>query len=155
MLSYDFSPLFRSAIGFDRVAKMMEDASRMDQAGHAYPPYNIAQTSEDAYRISLAVAGFAPDELSIETRENALHVSGSKAADGADVSYLHHGIATRDFQRTFRLADHVKVADARIDNGLLHVDLVRELPEAMRPRQVAIKTGLSEALLEDDKKKAA
>lgn len=144
MMTYDFSPLFRSAIGFDRVAKMLEDATRFDQSVPSYPPYNIEKVSEDAYRITLAVAGFGEDELTIETRENTLLVSGSKKADDKESSYLHRGIATRDFARSFRIADHVKVVDAFYDSGLLHIDLVRELPEAMKPRKIEIKSGKAE-----------
>jgi molecular chaperone IbpA len=139
MMTYDFSPLFRSAIGFDRIAKMLEDVA--DQSVPGYPPYNIEKLNDDAYRITLAVAGFGEDELSVETRENTLVISGSKKAEEKDLNYLHRGIATRDFVRSFRIADHVKVVDALYDNGLLHVELVRELPEAMKPRRIEVKAG--------------
>ncbi len=139
MMTYDFSPLFRSAIGFDRIAKMLEDVA--DQSVPGYPPYNIEKLNDDAYRITLAVAGFGEDELSVETRENTLLISGSKKADEKETNYLHRGIATRDFVRSFRIADHVKVVEAAFDNGLLHVELVRELPEAMKPRKIEVKSG--------------
>ncbi len=152
MMTYDFSPLFRSAIGFDRVAKMLEDAARVDQATTSYPPYNIEQLSDDGYRITLAVAGFAEDELTVESRENTLIISGSKKPEERESAYLHRGIATRDFVRSFRIADHVKVVDAAYDSGLLHVELVRELPEAMKPRKIGIKSGKATTLVDKAKK---
>ena len=152
MMTYDFSPLFRSAIGFDRVAKMLEDAARVDQSANGYPPYNIEKLNEDAYRITLAVAGFAEGELNVETRENTLIVSGSKKPEEKDASYLYRGIATRDFVRSFRIADHVKVTDAVYDSGLLHIELVRELPEAMKPRKIDIQSGKASSLVGKAKK---
>ena len=146
MLTYDFSPLFRSAVGFDRFARMAEDVMRVEQSMPTYPPYNIEKMGEDAFRVSIAVAGFDEDELSVETRENALVVSGSKAKTEGDVAFLHRGIASRDFQRTFRLADHVKAVNATFENGLLEVDLVRELPESMKPRTIEIHTAVKAKL---------
>jgi molecular chaperone IbpA len=140
MQTYDFSPLFRSSVGFDRVMRLVDDALRGEDRAPSYPPYNIEQTGEDAYRITMAVAGFSNDELSIETRENAITISGEKAPNG-EGKYLYRGIAQRGFNRTFRLADFVQVTGASLDNGLLHVDLKRELPEAMKPRKIAVTAG--------------
>ena len=138
---FDFSPLFRSTIGFDRMARLLDSATRVDSAAHAYPPYNIEKTGEDAYRLTMAVAGFAREEIDITVHENALTVTG-KAKNGEDSGrYLHRGIARRAFERRFSLADHIKVAGASLDNGMLHVDLVHELPEAMKPRKIEIGVG--------------
>jgi molecular chaperone IbpA len=138
MNTFDFSPLFRTMVGFDRLNQALESALHVDDTAVSYPPYNLEKTGEDAYRITMAVAGFGRDELSIETRENALMISGRK--DGADESrsYLHRGIAGRNFERRFQLADYVRVVDAHLADGLLHVDLVRELPETMKPRTIEI-----------------
>jgi len=135
---YDFSPLFRSTIGFDRLTRLVDSAARGDGAAASYPPYNIETTGEDSYRLTMAVAGFAQDELDITVHENTLVVTGKAqtAEDGG--SYLHRGIARRAFERRFSLADHIKVVGASLNNGLLHVDLVREVPEAMKPRTVSI-----------------
>ncbi|GAA5232247.1 Hsp20 family protein [Verticiella sediminum] len=132
----DFSPLFRSSIGFDRLLNALEAASRIE-ASDAWPPYDIAKTGENDYRITLAVAGFAQEELAITQEQNVLKVAGQKAGDDR-TEYLHHGIAGRAFQRRFELADHVRVEGARLQNGLLTIDLRRELPEAMKPRRIAI-----------------
>jgi len=137
MTSFDFSPLFRSAIGFDRLTDALESARRMDTNG--YPPYNIELTGEDQYRITMAVAGFSPDELDIEVREAKLRVSGRKAEESEERHYLYHGIANRSFERVYQLADHVRVEGAEVKDGLLHVDLVREIPEAMKPRRIEIR----------------
>lgn len=145
MNAFDFSPLFRTAIGFDRLANALETANRADAGG--YPPYNIELTGEDQYRITMAVAGFSADEIDIETRDNLLKVSGKKRADVADRRYLHHGIAKRDFERTYQLADYVRVDGAELKDGLLHVDLVREVPEAMKPRRIEIR-GQDDKLIE-------
>lgn len=147
MTTYDFTPLFRTAIGFDRLANALESANRADAGG--YPPYNIESTGEDKYRISLAVAGFSADELDLEVKENMLTVSGNKDSDVADRNYLHRGIATRDFQRSYQLADYVRVDGADLKDGLLHIDLVREIPEAMKPRRIAI-NGQDDKLIEGD-----
>ncbi|WP_159711807.1 Hsp20 family protein [Geminicoccus flavidas] len=132
----DFTPLFRSTIGFDRVFDLLDSASRL-QAIDNWPPYDIVKTGEDAYRISMAVAGFSKDELDLTQEPNLLVVSGSKPGQD-DGQYLHRGIAGRAFQRRFELADHVKVKAANLENGLLTIDLVRELPEAMKPRRIEI-----------------
>ena len=162
MRSYDFSPLYRSAVGFDRLARQLESAARSSQE-NGWPPYNIETTGENAYRIEIAVAGFSPDELNIEAKENSLTVTGKKAAnDDASVqkTYLHRGLAERDFERRFQLADYVVVKGADLSNGLLTIDLQRELPEALKPRRIEIATG--KALIEgqgasksDKAKKAA
>ena len=146
--AFDFSPLFRSTVGFDRLAHLLENASRFEPTN--WPPYNIEKTGEDAYRITMAVAGFAPDEIEVVAKPNLLTVSGQKAKSEEGVQYLHRGIATRSFRQTFELADYVKVADAKLDNGLLMIELVREVPEAMKPRRIEIKAG--EALGQDNRK---
>jgi molecular chaperone IbpA len=143
MRTYDFSPLYRSAVGFDRLARQLESAARSSQE-NGWPPYNIETTGENAYRIEIAVAGFSPDELNIEAKENLLTVTGKKAAnDDASVqkTYLHRGLAERDFERRFQLADYVVVKGADLSNGLLTIDLQRELPEALKPRRIEIATG--------------
>ncbi len=138
MRTYDLSPLFRSTVGFDRFAKLVDAASRVDEATTSYPPYNIEKTGDDTYRISMAVAGFAPSELEIVAQANALAVIGKSTRDDQATKYLHRGIAARAFERRFDLADYIRVASATIENGLLHIDLVREVPEAMKPRTVPI-----------------
>lgn len=138
MRNFDFSPLYRSAIGFDRVASMLDSLSRTDQAQPSYPPYNIELTGEDQYRISMAVAGFNRDELTIEINQNHLTVAGNKQPDTEQRTYLHQGIAARNFERRFQLADHVRVETATFENGLLHIELVREVPEAIKPRTIEI-----------------
>jgi molecular chaperone IbpA len=137
MRMMDLAPLSRSSIGFDRLFDMVENFARSDQAENNYPPYNIEKTGDDAYRITLAVAGFTPDELSITTQLNELIVAGRKA-EGSKGQYLYQGIAHRTFQRRFSLADYVKVAAASLDGGLLAIELVREVPEAMKPRRIEI-----------------
>ena len=140
MRSYDLSPLYRSTIGFDRLFSLLDQASGAENAVTSYPPYNIERTGENAYRLTLAVAGFSETELSIESRENALTIKGAKEAHnaGAAPEMLYQGIAARAFERRFQLADHVQVTGARLENGLLHVELAREIPEAQRPRQIPI-----------------
>ncbi len=138
MRSYDFAPLYRATVGFDRIADLMDRVLSSDVAQPTYPPYNIEKTAEDAYRISIAVAGFTPDELSVEVRDGLLHVAARKAADEAERSFLHRGIATRAFERRFALADHVRVTGAVHEHGMLHLDLVRETPEALKPRRIEI-----------------
>jgi len=152
--AFDFSPLFRSTVGFDRLPGLLETVSRLDEASLGYPPYNIEKLDEESYRITMAVAGFTEDDLSIETREHSLIVSGRQAPEEGEKTYLHHGIAARAFQRSFQIADHVKVTGARLANGLLHIDLVRELPEEMKPRQIRIETA-KPAKQVADKSKAA
>lgn len=138
MRTYDFSPLYRSSIGFDRIANMLDNVLTAEAGQNSYPPYNIEKTGDDAYRITVAVAGFTEDELNIEARDGQLVVSGKQATDEEERSYLHRGIATRAFERRFQLADHVTATGAVTENGLLHVDLVREVPEALKPRSIRI-----------------
>ena len=137
MVNFDFSPLYRSSVGFDHLFSMLDSARRIDQRGDSYPPYNIESTGEDAYRITMAVAGFDKSELNIEARENTLTISGVKNKDETK-NFLYQGIAERNFERRFQLADHVKVVSAKQHNGLRHVDLVREIPEAKKPRTIQI-----------------
>jgi molecular chaperone IbpA len=136
----NFSPLFRSTIGFDRVFDLLENASR-SQSFESWPPYDIVRTSDDSYRITMAVAGFSDAELSITHQPNLLIVAGNKPEEDGD--YLHRGIPGSSFERRFELADHVKVSEANLQNGLLTIVLVRELPEEMKPRKIAIKAGES------------
>ena len=154
MRTYDFTPLYRSAVGFDRLAGLLESAARTSQE-NGWPPYNIETTGENAYRIEIAVAGFKPDELNIEVKENLLTVTGRKTAyDDADGrNFLHRGLAERDFERRFQLADYVVVKTADLVNGLLSIDLERELPEALKPRRIEI--GGGSKLIEGKKGKAA
>jgi molecular chaperone IbpA len=139
MSHLDLRPLYRSSIGFDRLANILNNALDVD-TGTSYPPYNIEKTGDSEYRITLAVAGFSEDDLSIESRENKLIVTGSKSSgeDEDERQFLHRGIAERNFERKFQLADHVKVTDATIENGLLHIQLVHEVPEALKPRTITI-----------------
>jgi len=141
MRTFDLSPLFRSSVGFERMMSLLDATMRADEAGPSYPPYNIEKTGEDTYRITLAVAGFSAKELAIDLREDVLYVSGGKDEPQDEGSFLYKGIAARSFQRKFQLADHVKVEGANLENGLLHIDLARELPEAMKPRRIEIATG--------------
>ncbi len=138
MRSYDFSPLFRSSVGFDRLSRLMDSALRLDDAQLAYPPYNIEQSAEDSYRITMAVAGFTDSEITVTAQQNQLVVSGKPTKIEETKSYLHRGIAGRAFERRFELADHIRVSGAELANGLLHIDLKREVPEAMKPRTIAI-----------------
>ncbi|MCU0816271.1 MAG: Hsp20 family protein [Cypionkella sp.] len=138
MRSFDLAPLYRATVGFDRIADLMDRALSADVAQPTYPPYNIEKTAEDAYRISIAVAGFTPDELSVEVKDGALHVAARKAPEQGEKTYLHRGIATRAFERRFALADHVRVTGATHEHGMLHVDLIRETPEALKPRRIEI-----------------
>ena len=138
MRSFDLSPLFRSTVGFDRLSRLMDAAARLDDNAVSYPPYNIERTGDETYRISMAVAGFGEDDITITTQDNQLIIGGKLAKDEDDKSYLYRGIAGRAFERRFTLADHIRVSGASLVNGLLHVELVREVPEAMKPRQVKI-----------------
>ncbi len=139
MRSYDLSPLLRASIGFDRLANILDSAQRAEDSGPAYPPYNIEKLDENRYRISMAVAGFGESEIEITAKEQSLVVTGRKAkSEGAEPSFLYRGIAQRAFERRFDMADHIKVVGASLENGLLHIDLVRELPEAKKPRSIAI-----------------
>ncbi|MBR7801733.1 Hsp20 family protein [Undibacterium fentianense] len=137
MRNFDFSPLYRSAIGFDRLAQLMNEAQRTE-ATPSYPPYNIELVNEDQYRISMAVAGFDRTEIEIESERDLLKVVGRKTKPEIQGTFLHRGIASRDFEHSFRLADHVKVVAARLDNGLLNIELQREIPEAHKPRRILI-----------------
>ena len=137
MSTLDFSPLFRTAIGFDRMARLA-DAARSTSDGPSYPPYNIERTGEDAYVLTMAVAGFGPDDLEITAQDNVLAVSGKAPQAEQGRRYLHRGIAGRAFERRFALADHIQVHGADLRNGLLHVALRREVPEALKPRRIAI-----------------
>ena len=138
MRHLDFSPLYRSTVGFDRLFSMLDSAGN---EAPTYPPYNIERTGENAYRITMAVAGFKDDELSVEAKEHALTIKGEKAEEESDREILYRGIAARSFERRFQIAEHVRVNGASLENGLLHVDLVREIPEAMKPRKIEISTG--------------
>jgi molecular chaperone IbpA len=154
MTTIDFSPLFRSMIGFDRLASSLESAYRAEAGG--YPPYNIEVTGEDRYRITMAVAGFAEGDLDLQVKENILTVSATKKEDdeAAGRQYLYRGIATRSFERQFQLADYVRVEDARMKDGLLHIDLVREIPEAVKPRKIEIRAEGGGKLIEGQAKAA-
>lgn len=139
MRAFDLTPLFRTSVGFDRMARMM-DTLAQDSGVPSYPPYNIEKLDEDAYRITMAVAGFGEDDLTIEVKENQLRIAGRLAKEEEEVerSFLHRGIAERAFERRFNLADHIKIKAAALENGLLHVDLVREVPEEARARSIPI-----------------
>ena len=155
MRTLDLSPLYRSAVGFDRMAGLLDTLSQTEQRQPNYPPYNIETTGDDQYRISMAVAGFDQSELAIEVNRNQLTISGNKKVDeNSDRKYLHKGIAERNFDRHFQLADHVKVHSASLQNGLLHVDLVREIPEAAKPRNIAI-TVDSQSTIDDAQSRVA
>ncbi|GLQ35217.1 heat-shock protein IbpA [Amylibacter marinus] len=139
MRTYDFTPLFRSTVGFDRLVNLVDTALSAETGANTYPPYNIEKSSDDAYRISVAVAGFSEDELTIEMRDAQLVIAAKKAQSEDDkVTYLHRGIAARAFEKRFQLADHVRATGANVENGLLHIELVREVPEALKPRRIEI-----------------
>jgi molecular chaperone IbpA len=154
------NPLYRTLVGFDRIASLMDQAARLD-AAPGYPPFNVEQTAEDAFRIELAVAGFGQDDLSIEYKQNSLTVIGTRKPPEGQRNYLHRGIAERSFERRFGLADHVRVSGARLENGLLTIDLVRELPEVLKPRKIEIgspsrpKAKVVEATVANDETEAA
>jgi len=154
MRTFDLAPLYRSTVGFDRLFSLLDQVSGFEGAAPSYPPYNIERTGENTYRITVAVAGFTEPELSIEVKEGTLTIRGEKQAKQADQSgeVLYQGIAARAFERRFQLADHVEVKGAALESGLLHVDLVRELPEAMKPRSIPIGNGSAKVI---DAKKAA
>jgi molecular chaperone IbpA len=145
MRHYDLTPLYRSTIGFDRLGSLLDTLTNFEGDVPSYPPYNIERVGENEYRISMAVAGFGDKDLNIEVKENALSIRGEKNSEVEDTTFLHRGIASRSFERRFQLADHVVVKGASLENGLLHVDLVRELPEAMKPRTIAIQTKTEKA----------
>jgi len=149
MRTIDFSPLYRSVVGFDRLADLLDSATA-DGAATGYPPYNIERTDENAYRVEIAVAGFRPEELSIEVKENLLTVTGRKAANDEPRRFLHRGLAERNFERKFQLADYVVVTEAALADGLLSISLKRELPEALKPRRIEISIG-QPSLIEGEK----
>jgi molecular chaperone IbpA len=151
MTRIDFTPLYRTAIGFDRMTRLLESAFEADQAA-GYPPYNIEQYGEDKYRITMAVAGFDEDDLSVEVKEGVLTVSGKRDAHDEGATYLHHGIPAVSFTRTFQLAEYVDVVSANLSNGLLSIDLVRELPEEKKPRRIEIATSAPAKLAAKAKK---
>ncbi len=155
MRSFDLTPLFRHSVGFDRLDELFETAFRNASQENSYPPYNIAKTGEDTYRITLAVAGFGEDDLEIISKENLLTVRGKGAETDKDTAYLHRGIAKRAFEHRFQLADYVRVNGADLNNGLLDINLVRELPERMKPQQITIGSGTKAKVIEDKKTKAA
>lgn len=152
MRTIDFSPLYRSVVGFDRLAQQLETATADSASG--YPPYNIERTDENAYRIELAVAGFRSEELTVEVKENLLTVQGRKAANDEQRRFLHRGLAERDFERRFQLADYVVVTNAKLSDGLLAIELKRELPEALKPRRIDIVTPPAASTLIEGEKAA-
>lgn len=148
MRNPDLSPLFRYSVGFDQLDQLFESAFRNNAQENSYPPYNIVKRGDDTYRITLAVAGFSEDDLEVVTKENVLSVRGKGGESEPDVQYLHRGIARRAFDHRFQLADHVKVTGASLDNGLLDIELVREIPEAKKPQTIEIGTGGKRKVLE-------
>ncbi|MEQ9609020.1 MAG: Hsp20 family protein [Kiloniellaceae bacterium] len=154
MRSIDLSPLYRASVGFDRLFNTLDSVNRLEDSALSYPPYNIEKVSEDAYRIVMAVAGFSEEDLEITAKENSLVIAGRKdKPETAEVTFLHRGIANRAFERRFDLADHIRVSGAKLENGLLSVELVREIPEAKKPRTIAIASGEkagSEKVLENE-----
>ena len=153
MRNFDFSPLYRTTVGFDHLSSLLNAVSRGDANSNSYPPYNIELLDKDRYRITMAVSGFVENELELQSEKQTLTVKGSKAADKVERNYLHQGIAGRSFERKFQLADHVEVTGARLENGLLHIDLSREIPEAMKPKVIPI--GGKAKLIDADKRAAA
>ena len=153
MRSYDFAPLYRATVGFDQIADLMDRLTTAEPSTTNYPPYNIEKLADDAWRITIAVAGFTEAELGVEVRENALLVTAKKEADESPRTYLHRGIATRAFERRFTLADHVRVTGASHADGMLHIDLVKEVPEALKPRRIEIarSEGTAHKLVEGEK----
>jgi molecular chaperone IbpA len=151
MRTFDLSPLFRSTVGFDHLARMLDATTRLDEQAVAYPPYNIEKRGEDRYRITMAVAGFAEGDLTIATQDHTLVISGNASKDETAAQYLHHGIAGRSFERRFELADYIRPTGASLVNGLLHVELEREIPEALKPRSIPItaETKESTKIIED------
>ena len=148
MQAFDFSPLFRSTVGFDRLTRLLDSATRVDDSALSYPPYNIEQMGEDSYRIVMAVAGFGDSDLTLTQQGNSLLISGKHEKPAEEKKYLYRGIAGRAFERRFELADHIKVVGAKLTNGLLSVELAREVPEAMKPRSIKIGNGVESKVLE-------
>jgi len=153
MRTLDLSPLFRSSIGFDHLVSLLDSATQGNKNQTTYPPYNIEVVNEDRYRITMAVAGFKRDDIEITTEQNKLTIVGEQESD-QDANYLHHGIAARNFERSFQLADYVKVVDASLQDGLLHIELERELPETLKPRKIQINTLKQERLTNESEKVA-
>jgi len=151
MRHFDLTPLYRSTIGFDRLGSLFDTLGALEGDTPSYPPYNIERVGENEYRISMAVAGFSENDLAIEVKENTLSIRGEKQIETEETTYLHRGIAARSFERRFQLADYVLVKGANLENGLLHVDLVRELPEAMKPRTIPIATKADKPKVIDSK----
>jgi len=154
MRHLDFSPLFRSSIGYDHLVGMLDSASRAEHQQPSYPPYNIERLSDEAYRITMAVAGFTDSDISIISNQNMLTINGEQDTKGQH-EYLHRGIAARNFERKFQLADHVKVNGAKLENGLLHIELKKEIPESMKPRKIEINSVANDSLLSGQAEKAA
>ena len=149
MRNFDRAPLYRASVGFDRMADLMDRALSADSATQSYPPYNIEKTGEDTYRISIAVAGFTADDLNVELRDGSVIVSAKKAEEDDSRTFLHRGIATRAFERRFTLAEHIRVEGASHQDGMLHIELEREIPEALKPRRIAIASAESTARAKD------
>jgi len=155
MTTFDFSPLYRTSVGFDRLASLLSSATRLEQ-GNSYPPYNIKAEDENTYQITMAVAGFSREDLDITSEQNTLTVSGNREQEADDDGeYLYRGIAARSFQRRFNLADHVRVTGAELSNGMLHIFLERELPEAMKPRSIEIQNSERRLIDAGSEEKAA
>jgi len=154
MRTFDFSPLYRSTVGFDNLSNLLDTVNQWDKNQPSYPPYNIELVEEDRYQITMAVAGFVQDELEIQLEKQILSISGVKTTDEEVRNFPHRGIAARNFQRRFRLEDHVKVSGARLENGLLHIQLKRELPEAMKPQNIKIES-IDSKLIDLDQSAAA
>lgn len=155
MRTYDLSPLFRSTVGFDRLSRLIEHALSTDETANSYPPYNIEKTGDDAYRITMAIAGFGPEDLEMTALPNALVVTGKAKKEQDGSQFLYRGIAGRAFERRFQLADYIKVVNASLVNGLLHIDLVREIPEAMKPRTIRIEAAAPTSILPPQTQQAA
>ena len=139
MTTFDFSPLYRTTVGFDHLSTLLDNIHRSDRSANSYPPYNIELISENRYQITMAVSGFQSSELDIKSEEQTLTIKGQKLPDESARKYLHQGIAGRDFERKFQLADHIEIVGAQLENGLLHIDLAREVPEAMKPKTIPIR----------------
>lgn len=157
MRTFDLSPLFRTTVGFERLNQLLDSAQRFEDGAPSYPPYNIEKLDEDSYRISMAIAGFGEDDVDVTVHDNVLTVSGKTQETQEERKYLHRGIATRAFERRFQLADHIKVTGAALDNGLLHIELVREVPEEAKPRKIEIASAKGEQpkVIEGKTQKAA
>jgi molecular chaperone IbpA len=149
VMRFDFSPLYRSTVGFDRLANLLETVNQLDHAGPSYPPYNIEQLAENDYRITMAVAGFADKDLSVEVKEGVLTIAGKKTGEEPKSHFLYQGIAGRGFERRFQLADHMEVNGARLEHGLLHIDIVRLIPEEKKARKISIGSTKSEPKIVD------